>query len=67
MSLRSTWYKATLEDGSTVRAACNPDIAGVSLRWNEGYVHFLRDWSEKGLRALIESESGRKVKTLSVC
>jgi len=67
MKIRSTWYRATTKDGSTYTVACCPDYGTVSLRWNEGFVNDLIDWTEKGLKTLIESKTNEQVTSLVAC
>ena len=65
MKLRSTWYRATFDDGSRTSVSCCPDLGTVSLAWNRGYQD-LFDWTEKGLRALLEKVFGKRVRRLEI-
>lgn len=64
MKLRSTWYRAKMADGTKTTISVCPDVGAVSLAWNRGYQD-LNDWTEKGLKSLIESEFGTKVVNLT--
>lgn len=65
--LHSTWYRATTSKGNRISVACCPDYGTVSLKWNEGFVHDLYDWTERGLKALIESKTNEQVTSLVAC
>lgn len=63
MKLRGTWYRVTFEDGSSTSVSCCPDCGTVSLAWNMGY-RDLRNWTEQGLKEMIEESFGKKVAIL---
>ena len=64
--LHSTWYKATTSQGNKYSVACCPDWGTVSIGWNGRYVD-LYDWTERGLKALIESKTNEQVTSLVAC
>lgn len=63
--IRATWYRATFESGRKTSIACCPDFGTVSLAWDRKW-ESLRDWTESGLRDLLEATFGEKVKSLVV-
>lgn len=65
MKLRGTWYRATFEDGTRTHISCCDDFGTVSLAWNRRYQD-LYDWTERGLRALLEKVFGKRVTRLEV-
>ena len=61
--IRATWYRVAFESGRTTSVSCCPDYGTVSLAWNRKYQD-LYDWTESGLKSLLESTFGETVTSL---
>ena len=63
--IQGTWYRASFKSGKRTFISCCSDCGTVSLSWNGGYQD-LHDWTERGLKDLLESVFGEPVTSLAV-